>query len=138
MPLKSTYLSNSTAVKHQRARYACSLHFPAQSADACPVSHKNFSKKGCLTTLPTANGARIRHQLDRQSEKYKKIYKQRTATERINSQAKELGIERPKLRNRLSITNQNTLTYILINLKAIQRVRDLKNRRARGEKYPPS
>lgn len=138
MPLKSTYLSNSTAVKHQRARYACPLHFPAQSADACPVNHKNFSKKGCLTTLPTANGARIRHQLDRQSEKYKKIYKQRTATERINSQAKELGIERPKLRNRRSITNQDTLTYILINLRAIQRVRNLKNRHTRGEKRPPS
>jgi len=33
------------------------------------------------------------------------------------------GIERPKLRNRASTTNQNTLTYILINLHALQRVR---------------
>ena len=54
---------------------------------------------------------------------YKEIYKQRTATERINSQAVALGIERPKLRNGLSIANHNTLTYILINLHALQRVR---------------
>lgn len=35
--------------------------------------------------------------------------------ERINSQALDLGIERPKLRNQRSIANQNTLIYVLIN-----------------------
>jgi hypothetical protein len=63
------------------------------------------------------------HQLDRESEIYKSIYKQRTATERINSQAVALGIERPKLRNGKAIANQNTLTYVLINLRALHRVR---------------
>ena len=33
-----------------------------------------------------------------------------------------LGIERPKLRNQLAIANQNTLIYILINLRAMQRL----------------
>ncbi len=42
--------------------------------------------------------------------------------ERIFSQAVALGIERPKLRNRQAITNLNTLTYVLINLRAMQRV----------------
>jgi hypothetical protein len=73
--------------------------------------------------MTTSPGARLRYQIDRQSEAYKRIYHQRTATERINSLAVELGIERPKLRNRRSITNQNTLIYILLNLRAIQRVR---------------
>ena len=72
--------------------------------------------------MPTAPGARIRYQLDRESEQYKAIYKQRTAVERIFSQAVALGIERPKLRNQRAIANQNTLTYILINLRAIQRM----------------
>ena len=31
--------------------------------------------------------------------------------------------ERPKLRNGQAITNQNTLTYVLINLRALHRVR---------------
>ena len=96
--------------------------FPEPTGQPCPIQHKNWPK-GCVTTLATSVGARIRHQLDRDSAVYKDIYKQRTATERINSQAKELGIERPRLRNGQAITNQNTLIYVLINLRALQRVR---------------
>lgn len=77
-------------------------------------------------TLPTSPGNRVRHELDRESDEYKRIYRQRSATERINSQALDLSIERPRLRNRRSITHQNTLIYVLINLRALQRVRHLK------------
>lgn len=55
------------------------------------------------------------------------VYKQRTATERINSQAKELGIERPKLHNRQAIANLNTLIYVLISLRTLQRIRQRKS-----------
>ena len=48
----------------------------------------------------------------------KTIYNQRTADERINSQAVALGIERPHLRRHSAIANQNTLIYVLINLRA--------------------
>ena len=68
-------------------------------------------------------GARIRYILDRHSPEYKWLYNQRTATERINALALELGIERPKLRNRQAISNQNTLIYVLINLRAYHRLR---------------
>jgi hypothetical protein len=74
-------------------------------------------------------GARIRYQLDRHSAVYKQVYKQRTATERINSQAVALGIERPKLRSGAAIANQNTLIYVLINLRGLQRVRRKKAQR---------
>jgi hypothetical protein len=47
---------------------------------------------------------------------------QRTAVERIFSQAKQLGMERPKLRNQQAITNLNTMIYLLINLRALQQV----------------
>ena len=53
-----------------------------------------------------------------------RYYKQRTATERINSQAKALGIERPHIRNGKAIANLNTLIYILINLRLLQRIRN--------------
>jgi hypothetical protein len=127
MPLKSTYISRTTSlIEHQKGAYVCPLCFPEPTADACPIDDPHWPKGGCKTTLATSVGARIRHQLDRDSTEYKDIYKQRTATERINSLAKELGIERPKLRNQAAITNQNTLIYVLLNLRALQRVRQRK------------
>jgi hypothetical protein len=125
MPLKYTYMCRTTRVEHERGRYACPLVFPEPTGETCPIDHKNWPK-GCVTTLATSVGARIRHQLDRESALYKEIYRQRTATERINSQAKALGIERPKLRNQQAIVNQNTLIYVLINLRALQRIRQRK------------
>jgi hypothetical protein len=44
-------------------------------------------------------GGLARVTLDRDGPLYKAVYTQRTCCERINSQAKELGIERPKVRN---------------------------------------
>jgi hypothetical protein len=72
--------------------------------------------------MPTAPGARLRYQIDRECEVFRRIYQQRTSVERIFSQAVALGIERPKLRNQLAIANQNTLIYLLINLRAMQRL----------------
>ena len=74
--------------------------------------------------MPVAQGARIRYTLDRDSPLYKDIYKQRTAVERINAQAFNLGIERPSLRNGAAIANQNTLIYLLINLRCLHRLRN--------------
>ena len=102
--------------------HVCPLLYPEANGRTCPIAHKRWSKGGCTTRLATSVGARIRHQLDRDSDQYKHIYAQRTAVERIFSQALALGIERPKLRNQQAITNQNTLIYLLINLRAIQRV----------------
>ncbi len=62
--------------------------------------------------------ARIRNQLDRQTEQYKAIYKQRAAVERVFSRTVAYGIERPKLRNAAAIANQNTLIYLLLNVRA--------------------
>jgi hypothetical protein len=129
MPLKLTFFSRSTLVEHERGRHACPLLFPEPTAQTCPIDHKQWAKGGCTTTIATSIGARIRYQLDRESEAYKQVYRQRTATERINSQAVALGIERPKLRNGQAIANQNTLIYVLINLRALHRVRRKKAER---------
>ena len=126
MPLKSSFMNRSSFVHHQRGRYVCPLLFPDQIADVCPVDHKKWVKDGCLTTLPTSIGARIRYQLGRDSDLYKEVYKQRTATERINALAVDLGIERPRLRNGQAIINQNTLIYVLLNLRSLQRVKQKK------------
>ena len=123
MPLQSTYHDMTVSIiEHQRGKYVCPLLFPKRSGDPCPLNHKNWAKKGCTAMMPTSIGARLRYSLDRDGQAYKEIYKQRTAVERINSQAKALGIERPYLRNGAAIANQNTLIYILINLRFLQRV----------------
>ncbi len=122
MPLRSTFWSKTSRVPHEKGRYGCPLTESRAQPATCPIQHKNWAKGGCTSTLPTSIGARLRHQLDRESATYKAVYKQRTATERVNSQAVELGIERPRLRNGKAIANQNTLIYIVINLRALQRV----------------
>lgn len=126
MPLKNTFINRTSYIEHQRGHYGCPLLYPNATAEACPINHKRWAKGGCVTTLATSIGARLRFQIDRDSALYKKIYNQRSATERINGQAVELGIERPKLRNRQAIANQNTLIYVLVNLRAFHRIREKK------------
>lgn len=130
MPLKATYLDRTTAIiEYQRGQYVCPLLFPQPTGETCPIADPHWPKGGCMTTLATSIGARLRHTLDRNDPFYKDVYRQRTATERINSQAKAFGIERPKLRNQDSIRNTNTLIYVLINLHALQRIRQQKAER---------
>lgn len=123
MPVRKLYTDSTKAIMpHQRTIYACPLLFPEPSGVACPIAHKQWGKGGCSVNLPASHGVRLRHALDRSSETYKSIYRQRTAVERIFSQAKLLGMERPKLRNQQAITNLNTMIYLLINLRALQQI----------------
>ena len=139
MPRKFTFTDRtSTLLVHERGKYVCPLRFPAKTAEQCPAHHANWPKGGCTAMMPTCVGTRIRYQLDRASAAYKAIYKQRTADERVNSQAVALGIERPKLRRQSAIVNQNTLIYVLINLRALQRIRAHKQELARQAKLPTS
>lgn len=123
MPLKFTYLDRTTSIiPYRRAKHVCPLLYPEATGEICPIDHKRWPKGGCSTSLAHSKGSRIRHQLNRDSETYKQIYQQRTAVERLFSQATALGIERPKLRTQRSIANQNSLIYVLLNLRALQRV----------------
>ena len=123
MPLKSTFMARTVRFPHEKGCYVCPLLFPKATEQTCPIAHERWAKGGCTTKLATSIGARLRYQIDRHSATYKRVYDQRTATERINAQAVALGIERPRLRNGQAIANLNTLIYALINLRALQRVR---------------
>lgn len=123
MPLQFTYTDRTTSlVEHERGKYICPLKACADHRRTCPVHHTQWSKGGCTAMMPISIGARLRYTLDRESDRYKAIYRQRTACERINAQAVALGIERPHLRNAQAIANQNTLIYLLINLRFLQRL----------------
>jgi hypothetical protein len=111
----------------------CPLLFPKPSGQTC--DHQQFAKGyGCVKHINIEAGGWMRVQLDRQSDQYTHLYKQRTASERINSQAKALGIETPKVRNIRSVINLNTLTYLVINGRALQRVRKV-NAKARAPNH---
>jgi hypothetical protein len=128
MPLLFTYTDRTvTLIEHQRGKYV-SPFFSKNATNkfikqSCPVHHQRARKGGCTVSMPTSIGARLRYSLDRQSPIYKEVYNQRSATERINSQAVSLGIERPMLRNGKAIANLNTLICTLINLRFLQRIR---------------
>jgi hypothetical protein len=105
-------------------RFQCPLLFPEKTGDCC--DHEQFTKgKGCVKDVNWELGGRMRVTLDRESSLYKEIYNQRTSAERINSQAKELGIERPKVRNIHSVRNLNTLTYLVINVRALAKAKSI-------------
>jgi hypothetical protein len=125
MPLQFTYTDRTTClIEHERGKYVCPLPRNRSGRVACPIHHPNAKRGGCTAMMPTNIGARLRYTLDRQAEAYQDAYRQRSAVERINSQALALGVERPHLRNGHAIANQNTLIYVLINLRFWQRLRD--------------
>lgn len=124
MPVRFTFRDRtSTLVPHERAMHGCPLLVPQPTGEICPVAHPRWAKGGCRSSFPTGAGARVRHQIDRDSDGYRALVAQRSMVERINSQAEALGLIRPKLRSGQAIANRNSLAYALINLRALARRR---------------
>ena len=97
-------------------------HGRSAAAEAASTSRPPAARNACQPASWTPDPARHARYMAHFAL-YKRIYDQRTATERINSLATDLGIERPYLRNQQAITNQNTFIYVLLNLRALHRVR---------------
>ena len=90
-------------------RFRCPLLSPQPTGASC--AHAQFAKgKGCVKDLNWELGAQMRVTLDRDGPLYHAIYDQRSSSERINSQSKERGIKRPKVRHLEAGRNLNTLT----------------------------
>jgi hypothetical protein len=105
-------------------RFRCPLLFPERTGQVC--EHAQFVKgQGCVKDPNWEKGGLMRALLDRSSPLYKVIYNKRTSCERINSQAQALGIERPKVRNIHSVRTLNTLTYLIINVRALQKAKSI-------------
>ena len=105
-------------------RHGCPLLFPTPTGQTCDDDHFR-SGSGCSKATNLEPGGLLRATLDRGADSFKAIYRQRTSAEHINSQATALGIERPKVRNAQSVHRLNTLTYIVITARALQRARAL-------------
>ena len=105
---------------YRAQRFGCPLVFPTRLDQPCAWLHHNHGQ-GCHKDPNWEAGGLQRVLLDRRSPLYKAIYTQRTSCERINSHSEQLGIKRPKVRNRQSVANLNTLTYLIINARALDR-----------------
>ena len=102
--------------------YRCPLLFPQRTGETC--EHEQFQQgKGCVKDINIEKGGLMRAMLDRSSPLYRAVYRQRTSAERINSQAQARCLDRPKGRQGDSVKRLNTLTYIVINVKALARAR---------------
>ena len=105
-------------------RFRCPLLFPTRTGETC--EHAQFSKaKGCVKDPNWQEGGLMRALLDRDGPLYHAVYHQRTSCERINSQAQALGIERPKVRNGHSVAHLTTLISIIINVRALAKVKSI-------------
>ena|SRR5579859_7789355 len=112
---------------YRAQRFRCPLLFPKPNGTRC--DHEQFVKgKGCVKDVNWELGGQMRITLDRDGPLYHSIYTQRTCCERGNSQAQALGIERPKVRNGHSVNNLNTLIYVVINVRALQRAKSINKR----------
>jgi len=120
LPMSPSYAFDHTD-GYRAQEFRCPLLHPRPTAHTC--DHAQFAKgPGCVKYINIERGGLMRVLLDRDAPAYKSLYRQRSTAERINSQAKDLGIERPKVRNRRSVQTLNTLTSIVINVRALQRL----------------
>jgi hypothetical protein len=92
----------------------CPLLFPEHTGQTC--EHEQFGKgKGCIKDVNWELGGILRVTLDRKTPLFHALSNQRTGCERINARAKELGIERPSVRNGRSVANLKTRMYVIVN-----------------------
>jgi len=110
---------------YRAQRFRCPLLFPQTTGESC--AYEQFKKgKGCVKDLNWEAGAQMRVTLDRDGPLYQAVYRQRTSTERANSHAKkQFLLDHPLVHNFRSVRHLNTLTCLLINLKALLRAKSI-------------
>lgn len=98
----------------------CRLLKSSKNMD-CPCHHKNFyngkKRRGCTKYIKIPDDLRL--SIDRNSNYFKSNYSLRTECERYNSRFKNTGQERMRVRNKLSVTNLNTLAHISLLAVAV-------------------
>ncbi len=96
LPMHPTTPFNHT-YGYRAQRFQCPLLFPEKTGATC--AHEQFAKgKGCVKDVNWELGGIQRVTLDRAGPLFHVLYNQRTGCERVNARAKELGIERPRVR----------------------------------------
>ena len=109
---------------YRAQRFQCPLLFPEPTETTC--DHEQFIKgRGCVKDGNWELGGIQRVTLDREGPLFHALYNERTGCERVNARAKELGIERPRVRNGRSVANLNTLIYVIVNVRVLEKAKSI-------------
>lgn len=109
---------------YRAQRFQCPLLVPEKTGATC--THDQFIKgKGCVKDVNWELGGIQRVTLDRDGPLYHALYNERTGCERVNARAKELGIERPRVRHGRAVANLNTLIYVLVNVRVLEKAQSI-------------
>ena len=123
LPMHPTLQFNHT-YGYRAQRFRCPLLFPEKTGASC--AHDQFAKgKGCVKDVNWELGGIQRVTLNRDAPLFHALYNQRTGCERVNARAKELGIERPRVRNSHSVANLNTLMYVIVNVRVLEKAQSI-------------
>jgi hypothetical protein len=126
LPMSPTTQFNHT-YGYRAQRFQCPLLFPQPTGATC--THNQFLKgKGCVKDVNWERGGIQRVTLDRHGSLFHALYPQRTGCERVNARAKEWGIERPRVRNGRSVANLNTLIYVIVNVRVLEKAKSINQR----------
>ena len=123
LPMHPTTQFNHTN-GYRAQRFQCPLLFPEPTGTTC--THDQFLKgKGCVKDVNWELGGIQRVTLDRDGPLYHALYHERTGCERVNARAKELSIERPRVRNGRSVAHLNTLIYVIVNVRVLEKAKSI-------------
>ena len=124
MKPESAWLDTSKGYHRRRDQCPYTQTQRKKGTVSCPCNHPQFHKKrGCTRTINLDDPDQLRFALNRQSKEFKQIFKERTTVERLFAHANQANLEHPNVRDGHAVAQLNTLTYTLINLKAILKVR---------------
>lgn len=103
---------------HAVHAYGCPLRRDPQATCADP----RFATGGCEKSINSEPGGLARALVDRASPAYQRLYAQRTSVERVFSQIKRWGLDRPYARRLSTVTSIILSGYLLLNLRTLHRV----------------
>lgn len=104
-----------------RLKFVCPITHSKRFANRirkCPWNHPKFlAGRGCYTYLQANTG--IRNKINYGSQTFKKIYKQRTSSERVFSRLLTLSMQNPSVRGLNATANHCTIAHITTLLIAL-------------------
>jgi hypothetical protein len=97
--------------------YGC----PVRGTDT-PCADPRFARGGRRKRINLEAGGQRRATIDRTDPAYLAVYRQRTSVERLYSQAKALGLERPNVRTQAAIERLAAIIGVTLNLGLLARI----------------
>ena len=119
---------NRTRLK-ERCPLKADKTIAAKHPGGCPCGHPKFADYGCTAYQDLTDDARSRVQRD--TPRFKKLYRKRQSVEQTFSRVQELEIEEARHYSLTAVRNSNTIDYLALALVALASVRMKKPQKIR-------